>query len=67
MPRRSNRGLRHDTLFMAYYWAECNTLVVSDLDPISKIPGFKYTAVRIDASGPEVVDGAEHVIELDAP
>ena len=51
---------------MPYHWAECNTLVASDLDPISKIPGFKYTAVRIDASGPEVVDGAEHVIELDA-
>jgi len=43
-----NRGLRHDTMFMPYHWVECNTLVASDLDPLSRIPGFKYTPARIE-------------------
>ena len=52
VPWRSNRGLRHDTLFMPYHWPECNTLVAADLDPLSKIPGFKYTPVMISTSAP---------------
>ncbi len=54
VPWRSNRGLRHDTLFMPYHWPECNTLVAADLDPSSKIPGFKYTPVAIAAVGATV-------------
>ena len=50
LPWRSNRGIRHDTLFMPYHWPECNTLIAADLDPISKIPGFKYTPVAISAA-----------------
>ncbi len=54
VPWRSNRGLRYDTLFMPYHWPECNVLVSADLDPLSKIPGFKYTAVRIESSRAEI-------------
>ena len=50
VPWRANRGLRHDTLFMPYHWPECNTLVAADLDPQSKIPGFKYTPVAISSA-----------------
>ena len=49
VPWRANRRIRHDTLFMPYHWAECNTLVARDLDPLAKIPGFKYTPVQIEA------------------
>lgn len=48
VPWKPNRRIRHDTLFMPYHWAGCNTLVSPDLDPLSRIPGFKYTPVRID-------------------
>jgi len=44
---RVNPDLREDTLFMPYHWPECNRLVAADLDPISKIPGFKYTPVSL--------------------
>ncbi len=54
VPWRSNRGLRHDTLFMPYHWPECNTLIAADLDPQSKIPGFKYTPVAISGVGATV-------------
>ena len=47
VPWVANDRLRHDTMFMPYHWAECNTLVAADLDPTSKIPGFKYTPVRV--------------------
>lgn len=49
LPWKANRRIRHDTLFMPYHWAGCNTLVSADLDPLSKIPGFKYTPVAIEA------------------
>ena len=48
MPWKANRRIRHDTMFMPYHWAECNTLVSADLDPLSRIPGFKYTPVAIE-------------------
>jgi len=51
---RPHKGIRLDTLFMPYHWQECNTLVAADLDPISKIPGFKYTPVQI--ASPQPVD-----------
>lgn len=43
----ANEDLRPDTLFLPYHWVECNRLVAADLDPISKIPGFKYTPVAL--------------------
>jgi len=48
---KPNEGLRTDTVFMPYHWQECNTLVAADLDPISKIPGFKYTPVSLRPIG----------------
>lgn len=56
MPWTPNVDLRHDTLFLPYHWVECNTLVAADLDPISKIPGFKFTPVALaplDQQAPE--------------
>ncbi|HUF98297.1 MAG TPA: molybdopterin oxidoreductase family protein [Ilumatobacter sp.] len=47
VPWRPNRCLRPDTVFMPYHWRECNVLVGGDLDPTSKMPGFKYTPVRL--------------------
>ncbi len=55
---RPNPGLRDDTLFMPYHWPECNRLVASDLDPVSKIPGFKYTPVLLaPSSAPRAATG----------
>ncbi len=44
---RANDRLRPDTVFMLYHWPECNELVADDLDPVSKMPGFKHTPVRL--------------------
>ena len=44
----ANADLRPDTVFLPYHWVECNRLVAADLDPISKIPGFKYTPVSLE-------------------
>lgn len=47
MAWEANARLRSDTLFLPYHWRECNVLVAADLDPVSKIPGFKYTPVSL--------------------
>ncbi|MEZ5372459.1 MAG: molybdopterin oxidoreductase family protein [Microthrixaceae bacterium] len=47
VPWRPNDDLRTDTVFMPYHWRECNVLVASDLDPVSRIPGFKYTPIHV--------------------
>ncbi|MAT06864.1 MAG: nitrite reductase [Acidimicrobiaceae bacterium] len=47
VPWRPNAGLRPDTVFMPYHWRECNVLTSADLDPTSKIPGFKFTPVAV--------------------
>ena len=47
VPWRPNDRLRADTVFMPYHWRECNVLVAADLDPTSKIPGFKYTPISV--------------------
>jgi assimilatory nitrate reductase catalytic subunit len=47
VPWRPNERLRTDTVFMPYHWRECNVLIAADLDPTSKIPGFKYTPIRV--------------------
>lgn len=49
VPWKPNPKLRTDTVFMPYHWTACNVLVAADLDPISKIPGFKYTPIRVTA------------------
>ena len=62
LPWRANRGMRYDTLFMPYHWAECNVLVSRELDPASAIPSFKYTPIRIEPTrqpfGVLAADGA---------
>ncbi|MGY6501981.1 MAG: molybdopterin oxidoreductase family protein [Acidimicrobiales bacterium] len=43
-----NPGLRLDTLFLPYHWEVANRLTAADvLDPTSKMPGLKYTPVRL--------------------
>jgi len=49
---QANPYLRPDTLFLPYHWPACNRLIAADLDPISKIPGFKYTPVRVRPVSP---------------
>jgi len=48
VPWRPNEALRTDTVSMPYHWRECNVLVAADVDPVSKIPGFKYTPVAVE-------------------
>ena len=56
VPWKPNERLREDTVFMPYHWRECNVLVAADLDPISKIPGFKYTPIHVAPLGTEVAE-----------
>ncbi|MEM7337988.1 MAG: molybdopterin oxidoreductase family protein [Actinomycetota bacterium] len=51
----ANDELRADTVYLPYHWPVCNRLVAADLDPISRIPGFKYTPVSL---APVVTDGS---------
>lgn len=43
----ANPELRADTLFLPYHWPECNRLVSPEVDPVAKIPSFKYTVVTL--------------------
>jgi assimilatory nitrate reductase catalytic subunit len=61
VPWKPNDRLREDTVFMPYHWRECNVLVAADLDPISKIPGFKYTPVNVAPLGADVGEHAAAV------
>lgn len=66
IPWKPNDRLRPDTVFMPYHWRECNVLVAADLDPTSKIPGFKYTPValaRLVAPVAETADATSHADE----
>ncbi len=58
VPWKPNGRLRRDTVFMPYHWRECNVLVAADLDPVSKIPGFKYTPISVAPLG---ADLGEHL------
>ncbi len=60
VPWRANDELRRDTVFMPYHWRECNVLVGAHLDPVSGIPAFKYTPVRVAALGSERALAAGH-------
>lgn len=57
VPWKPNERLRADTVFMPYHWRECNVLVAADLDPTSKIPGFKYTPVALARLATHVAEG----------
>ncbi|MEM8925034.1 MAG: molybdopterin oxidoreductase family protein [Actinomycetota bacterium] len=48
-----NGGLRPDTVFLPYHWPACNRLVAAHLDPVSRIPAFKYTPVSLSPAPDE--------------
>ncbi|MEM8905291.1 MAG: molybdopterin oxidoreductase family protein, partial [Actinomycetota bacterium] len=51
VPWRPNPDLRADTIFMPYHWRQCTVHVDDELDPTSKMPGFKYTPVAVSRLG----------------
>jgi assimilatory nitrate reductase catalytic subunit len=62
LPAKVVATIRPDTIFIPYHWAgrkAANQLTNRALDPISKIPEYKVSAVRIERVGPasaKVVD-----------
>lgn len=56
---RANAG----AVYMTYQWwiGACNELTIHHVDPISKTPEYKYSAVRIEAIADQV--GAERLIQ----
>ena len=57
---RRDDGTPHGTVFVpfAYYEAAANLMTNAALDPVGKIPEFKYCAVAIQAGGePSAVEG----------
>ncbi len=64
VPWRPNDRMRADTVFMPYHWRECNVLVAADLDPTSKIPGFKYTPISVTRLCATDVVGTPHAATL---
>jgi assimilatory nitrate reductase catalytic subunit len=45
------KTIRPDTVFIPYHWPDqksANRLTQRALDPLSKIPEFKFSAVRIE-------------------
>jgi assimilatory nitrate reductase catalytic subunit len=65
LPAKVVATIRPDTIFIPYHWAgrrAANQLTNRALDPLSKIPEFKVSAVRITRVGPPgtaVVDERE--------
>jgi assimilatory nitrate reductase catalytic subunit len=68
-PARVTATIRPDTVFLPYHWAgrhSANQLTNRALDPVSKIPEYKVSAVRIERIGPSgttVVDERDLAIE----
>jgi formate dehydrogenase major subunit len=62
---RADRGVQEGTIFIpfAYVEAAANILTNPQLDPIGKIPEYKYCAVKIGKAHGK----APHVPELDIP
>jgi assimilatory nitrate reductase catalytic subunit len=59
VPLRVTEGIRPDTVFVPYHWAErlaANQLTVRALDPISKMPEFKVAACRVRAANKQEAD-----------
>jgi assimilatory nitrate reductase catalytic subunit len=55
LPAAVVETIRPDTIFIPYHWAgrqAANQLTQRALDPISKIPEYKVSAVRIERVGP---------------
>jgi assimilatory nitrate reductase catalytic subunit len=55
LPARVVPTIRPDTVFIPYHWAgsqAANQLTNNVLDPVSKIPEYKVSAVRLERVGP---------------
>jgi assimilatory nitrate reductase catalytic subunit len=53
-PAQLVETIREDTVFVPYHWAgkqSINQLTSGNLDPVSKIPEFKVSAVRLEPLG----------------
>ena len=57
---RADDASPHGSVFVAfcYYEAAINKLTNSALDPVAKIPEFKYCAVRVTLGGPKPVQAS---------
>ncbi|WP_395144196.1 molybdopterin oxidoreductase family protein [Armatimonas sp.] len=56
------KTIRDDTVFLPYHWGggrSANLLTARNLDPISKIPEFKVSAVRVRPATPEEAAAGE--------
>jgi assimilatory nitrate reductase catalytic subunit len=52
-----NPGLRLDTLFLPYHWEVANLLTAATpLDPVSRMPGLKHTAVNLGSATVDDLD-----------
>jgi assimilatory nitrate reductase catalytic subunit len=58
---RLDPGLRADTVFVPFHWGgeqSANRLTHPGLDPVSRMPGFKVCAVRIEPARGALGKGA---------
>ena len=56
------KTIRPDTVFVPYHWPgtrSINRVSIAAQDPISKIPEFKYCAVRVRKATPDEAERAE--------
>jgi formate dehydrogenase major subunit len=65
---RADEGTPEGAVFVAFCWAEAaiNRLTNPALDPVAKIPEFKYCAVKVTRGGEALADGSfghGHVME----
>jgi formate dehydrogenase major subunit len=65
---RADEGTPEGAVFVAFCWAEAaiNRLTNPALDPVAKIPEFKYCAVKVTPGGEALADGSfghGHVME----
>jgi len=72
LPAKVVPTIRPDTVFIAYHWAgrqAANQLTNRALDPISKIPEYKVSAVRIErvGSGSSTIDERDLALHVEDP
>jgi formate dehydrogenase major subunit len=65
---RADRAIQDGTIFIpfAYVEAAANVLTNPQLDPIGKIPEYKYCAVRIEAAHGKEWTVTEHGLNVTA-
>jgi assimilatory nitrate reductase catalytic subunit len=62
--------IRPDTVFIPYHWPgdrAANRLTQRALDPVSKIPEYKVTAVRVEPAANRATGGREDHPEGSSP